>query len=121
MEYGWNRVVDPVTRGRSVSEDDYTSYKDTDSQSVRSGRRTYVYCLRKETLDPRYECGPSQVLDHVRKDLLYYTQAVESIKHENLVLRWEPRWISKRGHHKSKEKCTISNSRSVLDEDLVFR
>ena len=38
MEYGWNRVVDPVTRGRSVSEDDYTSYKDTDSQSVRSGR-----------------------------------------------------------------------------------
>ncbi|KAI0355629.1 hypothetical protein OH77DRAFT_1511483 [Trametes cingulata] len=37
MEYGWNRVMDPVSRGRSVSEDDY-SIRDTDSQSVRSGR-----------------------------------------------------------------------------------
>ena len=41
MEYGWNRVVDPVTRRRSVSEDDYASsasVRDADSQSVRSGR-----------------------------------------------------------------------------------
>ncbi|KAI0332360.1 hypothetical protein GY45DRAFT_1344763 [Cubamyces sp. BRFM 1775] len=37
MEYGWNRVMDPVSRGRSASEDDY-SVRDTDSQSVRSGR-----------------------------------------------------------------------------------
>ncbi|KAI8972224.1 hypothetical protein BD414DRAFT_518040 [Trametes punicea] len=37
MEYGWNRVLDPVSRGRSVSEDDY-SIRETDSQSVRSGR-----------------------------------------------------------------------------------
>lgn len=37
MEYGWSRVLDPVSRGRSVSEDDY-SVRDTDSQSVRSGR-----------------------------------------------------------------------------------
>ncbi|KAH9895124.1 hypothetical protein C8Q73DRAFT_759487 [Cubamyces lactineus] len=37
MEYGWNRVLDPVSRGRSASEDDY-SVRDTDSQSVRSGR-----------------------------------------------------------------------------------
>ena len=38
MEYGWSRVADPVSRGRSVSEDDYASVRDTDSQSVRSGR-----------------------------------------------------------------------------------
>ena len=37
MEYGWNRVVDPVTRARSMSEDDY-SIRETDNQSVRSGR-----------------------------------------------------------------------------------
>ncbi|KAI0645547.1 hypothetical protein C8Q79DRAFT_1010490 [Trametes meyenii] len=37
MEYGWNRVMDPVSRGRSVSEDEY-SMRDADSQSVRSGR-----------------------------------------------------------------------------------
>lgn len=37
MEYGWSRVLDPVSRGRSVSEDDY-SVRDTDNQSVRSGR-----------------------------------------------------------------------------------
>ncbi|KAH9858835.1 hypothetical protein C2E23DRAFT_880256 [Lenzites betulinus] len=37
MEYGWNRVLDPTSRARSVSEDDY-SMRDTDNQSVRSGR-----------------------------------------------------------------------------------
>ncbi|KAI0630210.1 hypothetical protein C8Q77DRAFT_1233183 [Trametes polyzona] len=37
MEYGWNRVLDPVSRARSASEDDY-SVRDADSQSVRSGR-----------------------------------------------------------------------------------
>ncbi|KAI0769773.1 hypothetical protein BD413DRAFT_604874 [Trametes elegans] len=37
MEYGWNRVLDPVSRARSVSEDEY-SVRDADSQSVRSGR-----------------------------------------------------------------------------------
>ncbi|KAI0743591.1 hypothetical protein C8Q80DRAFT_1345613 [Daedaleopsis nitida] len=40
MEYGWNRVVDPVTRGRSISEDDY-AVRDTDNQSVRSGRSRF--------------------------------------------------------------------------------
>ncbi|RPD59799.1 hypothetical protein L227DRAFT_586366 [Lentinus tigrinus ALCF2SS1-6] len=40
MEYGWNRVVDPVTRARSMSEDDY-SIRDTDNQSVRSGRSRF--------------------------------------------------------------------------------
>ena len=40
MEYGWNRVVDPVTRARSMSEDDY-SIRETDSQSVRSGRSRF--------------------------------------------------------------------------------
>ncbi|TBU55815.1 hypothetical protein BD310DRAFT_824986 [Dichomitus squalens] len=40
MEYGWSRVADPVTRGRSISEDDY-SIRDTDSQSVRSGRSRF--------------------------------------------------------------------------------
>lgn len=37
MEYGWNRVVDPVTRARSISEDDY-SIREADRESVRSGR-----------------------------------------------------------------------------------
>ncbi|KAI0821612.1 hypothetical protein BC628DRAFT_1329136 [Trametes gibbosa] len=37
MEYGWNRVLDPSSRARSVSEDDYST-RDTDNQSVRSGR-----------------------------------------------------------------------------------
>lgn len=36
MEYGWNRVLDPVTRARSLSEDNYT--RDDDGASVRSGR-----------------------------------------------------------------------------------
>ncbi|KAI0693997.1 hypothetical protein C8T65DRAFT_833556 [Cerioporus squamosus] len=40
MEYGWNRVVDPVTRARSLSEDDY-SIRETDNQSVRSGRSRF--------------------------------------------------------------------------------
>ncbi|KAH9931131.1 uncharacterized protein BXZ73DRAFT_90208 [Epithele typhae] len=41
MEYGWNRVVEPVARVRSVSEDDYSSFRDTDNQSVRSGRSRF--------------------------------------------------------------------------------
>lgn len=36
MEYGWNRVLDPITRARSISEDNYT--RDDDGASVRSGR-----------------------------------------------------------------------------------
>ena len=40
MEYGWNRVIDPVTRARSMSEDDY-SIRDNDNQSVRSGRSRF--------------------------------------------------------------------------------
>lgn len=36
MEYGWNRVLDPVTRARSISEDNYS--RDDDGASVRSGR-----------------------------------------------------------------------------------
>ncbi|KAI1794173.1 hypothetical protein LXA43DRAFT_971422 [Ganoderma leucocontextum] len=40
MEYGWNRVVDPITRVRSISEDDYST-RDTDSTSVRSGRSRF--------------------------------------------------------------------------------
>lgn len=40
MEYGWNRVLDPLTRVRSISEDNY-SVRDGDNedgQSVRSGK-----------------------------------------------------------------------------------
>ncbi|OBZ68281.1 PH and SEC7 domain-containing protein C11E3.11c [Grifola frondosa] len=43
MEYGWNRVIDPVTRTRSISEDNY-SVRDTDSAdvvSIRSGRSRF--------------------------------------------------------------------------------
>ncbi|TFK89121.1 hypothetical protein K466DRAFT_645137 [Polyporus arcularius HHB13444] len=40
MEYGWNRVVDPVSHARSMSEDDY-SMRETDNQSVRSGRSRF--------------------------------------------------------------------------------
>lgn len=36
MEYGWNRVMDLVQRGRSASED--ANGKDSDAVSVRSGR-----------------------------------------------------------------------------------
>ncbi|CAL1707118.1 unnamed protein product [Somion occarium] len=39
MEYGWNRVLDPVTRTRSISEDNYS--RDDDSCSVRSGRSRF--------------------------------------------------------------------------------
>ena len=39
MEYGWNRVMDPLSRARSVSEDDYSVRDDnSDAVSVRSGR-----------------------------------------------------------------------------------
>lgn len=37
MEYGWNRVLDPVTRARSISEDSY-AIDNSDSASVRSER-----------------------------------------------------------------------------------
>ncbi|KAI0341994.1 hypothetical protein BDW22DRAFT_1484877 [Trametopsis cervina] len=37
MEYGWNRVLDPVTRNRSTSEDSYGVDK-SDSVSIRSER-----------------------------------------------------------------------------------
>ncbi|KAI0695520.1 hypothetical protein BC835DRAFT_1273155, partial [Cytidiella melzeri] len=37
MEYGWNRVLDPVTRGKSISEDDYVPDK-SDAVSMRSER-----------------------------------------------------------------------------------
>ena len=37
MEYGWNRVLDPVTRARSISEDRYTA-DNSDNVSVRSER-----------------------------------------------------------------------------------
>ncbi|KAM5530981.1 hypothetical protein V8D89_015363 [Ganoderma adspersum] len=40
MEYGWNRVVDPIARVRSISEDDYST-RDTDTTSVRSGRSRF--------------------------------------------------------------------------------
>ncbi|KAL4254296.1 hypothetical protein ABKN59_002913 [Abortiporus biennis] len=40
MEYGWNRVLDPVTRVRSASEDNF-SVRDDDNVSVRSGRSRY--------------------------------------------------------------------------------
>lgn len=40
MEYGWNRVVDPVTRVRSMSEDNYTG-DNNDSLSIRSGRSRF--------------------------------------------------------------------------------
>ncbi|PCH43866.1 hypothetical protein WOLCODRAFT_138645 [Wolfiporia cocos MD-104 SS10] len=38
MEYGWNRVLDPITRVRSISEDAYTRDADNDNVSVCSGR-----------------------------------------------------------------------------------
>ncbi|KAI0081910.1 hypothetical protein K474DRAFT_1655788 [Panus rudis PR-1116 ss-1] len=40
MEYGWNRVMDPVTRARSASEDQNTHHDD-DAASVRSGRSRF--------------------------------------------------------------------------------
>ncbi|KAH9946988.1 hypothetical protein B0H21DRAFT_822341 [Amylocystis lapponica] len=39
MEYGWNRVVDPLTRARSASEDNFSTRDgESDGVSVRSGR-----------------------------------------------------------------------------------
>lgn len=39
MEYGWNRVMDPVTRVRSVSEDNFSQRDENeDGLSVKSGR-----------------------------------------------------------------------------------
>ncbi|KZT72176.1 hypothetical protein DAEQUDRAFT_749597 [Daedalea quercina L-15889] len=38
MEYGWNRVMDPITRVRSVSEDNFQRDDTEDGLSVRSGR-----------------------------------------------------------------------------------
>ncbi|KAH9935590.1 uncharacterized protein B0H18DRAFT_1207160 [Fomitopsis serialis] len=39
MEYGWNRVLDPVTRVRSASEDNFSQREDNDDGfSIRSGR-----------------------------------------------------------------------------------
>ncbi|TFY55545.1 hypothetical protein EVJ58_g8172, partial [Rhodofomes roseus] len=38
MEYGWNRVLDPVTRVRSASEDNFSQHDEDDAFSVRSGR-----------------------------------------------------------------------------------
>jgi len=40
MEYGWNRVMDPVTRVRSISEDNFSvrDGENSDGMSVRSGR-----------------------------------------------------------------------------------
>lgn len=37
MEYGWNRVLDPVTRARSISEDSY-AVDNSDKASIRSER-----------------------------------------------------------------------------------
>ncbi|KZT29200.1 hypothetical protein NEOLEDRAFT_1167197 [Neolentinus lepideus HHB14362 ss-1] len=39
MEYGWNRVVDPITHGRSASEDELN--KESDSLSVHSSHSKY--------------------------------------------------------------------------------
>ncbi|EMD37830.1 CsMn39, partial [Gelatoporia subvermispora B] len=39
MEYGWNRVMKPLSRGRAASEDNYTAELDnSDGLSIRSGR-----------------------------------------------------------------------------------
>jgi PH and SEC7 domain-containing protein len=40
MEYGWNRVIDPVTRARSISEDDYVPDR-SDTVSMRSERSRF--------------------------------------------------------------------------------
>ncbi|TFK53596.1 hypothetical protein OE88DRAFT_1733496 [Heliocybe sulcata] len=39
MEYGWNRVMDPISRGRSASEDELN--KESDSLSVHSSHSKY--------------------------------------------------------------------------------
>ena len=38
MEYGWNRVAEPYTRGRSHSDTESTREEYSDAVSVRSGR-----------------------------------------------------------------------------------
>ena len=47
MEYGWNRVLDPITRARSVSEDNF-SQDNSDNVSVRSGRSGKSKFSKKE-------------------------------------------------------------------------
>ncbi|EIN11586.1 hypothetical protein PUNSTDRAFT_83262 [Punctularia strigosozonata HHB-11173 SS5] len=46
MEYGWNRVVEMATHGRSMSEDQNT--RENDTMSVRSGRSTRSKFGRKD-------------------------------------------------------------------------
>ncbi|KAL6310459.1 hypothetical protein BKA93DRAFT_820881 [Sparassis latifolia] len=43
MEYGWNRVMDPLTRMRSISEDNFSvrEQDNSDGVSVRSGRSRF--------------------------------------------------------------------------------
>ncbi|KZT10625.1 uncharacterized protein LAESUDRAFT_720978 [Laetiporus sulphureus 93-53] len=53
MEYGWNRVLDPITRVRSISEDNYSTHEaeTEDGVSIRSGRsrlREFAATVRAE-------------------------------------------------------------------------
>lgn len=54
MEYGWNRVIDPLTRVRSSSEDKRTA-DNADSLSVKSGRSLFG---KKDFASMRLEKSP---------------------------------------------------------------
>ncbi len=57
MEYGWNRVLDPVTRARSISEDNFT-HDTSDNVSVRSGRSGKSRFSKKDFATVRADKSP---------------------------------------------------------------
>jgi PH/SEC7 domain-containing protein len=54
MEYGWNRVADPLNHERSMSNDLLKDNDPSDSMSVRSGRSTRSKLRWKDSVDKVY-------------------------------------------------------------------
>lgn len=64
MEYGWNRVVDPLDNERSMSGDESRDVDPSDSMSVRSGRSTRSKLRWKDgasTIRPSHSPYPDKV------------------------------------------------------------
>ena len=57
MEYGWNRVLDPLTRTRSISEDNFAQ-DNSDNVSVRSGRSGKSKFSKKDFTSMRADKSP---------------------------------------------------------------
>ena len=58
MEYGWNRVLDPLTRTRSISEDNFATQDNSDNVSVRSGRSGKSKFSKKDFTSMRADKSP---------------------------------------------------------------